>query len=74
MTAHLPESEIEIDSQRQSCAPFEIPGMGGQSRHDQLSDMMSKEMGQQPEEAPPPEGRRSLAEAGRGGSGQAPRQ
>jgi ATP-dependent HslUV protease ATP-binding subunit HslU len=71
---HLADSEIEIDVSDAPNTPFEIPGMGGQVGMINLSDMMSKAMGQQPQEAPPPQGRRSLAEAGRGGSGQAPRQ
>jgi ATP-dependent HslUV protease ATP-binding subunit HslU len=45
---HLTESEIEIDISEQSASPFEIPGMGGQVGMINLSDMMSKAMGQQP--------------------------
>jgi ATP-dependent HslUV protease ATP-binding subunit HslU len=45
---HLTDSEIEIDISEQSASPFEIPGMGGQVGMINLSDMMSKAMGQQP--------------------------
>jgi ATP-dependent HslUV protease ATP-binding subunit HslU len=45
---HLSESEIEIDVSEQPSTPFEIPGMGGQVGMINLSDMMSKALGQQP--------------------------
>jgi ATP-dependent HslUV protease ATP-binding subunit HslU len=45
---YLADSEIEIDVSEQSASPFEIPGMGGQVGMINLSDMMSKAMGQQP--------------------------
>ena len=44
---HLASSEIEIDVS-EAAAPFEIPGMGGQVGMINLSDMMSKALGQQP--------------------------
>ena len=44
---HLASSEIEIDVS-EVAAPFEIPGMGGQVGMINLSDMMSKALGQQP--------------------------
>jgi ATP-dependent HslUV protease ATP-binding subunit HslU len=68
------DSEIEIDVSEQPNTPFEIPGMGGQVGMINLSDMMSKALGQQPKKRRRLQGRRSLAAAGRGGSGQAPRQ
>jgi ATP-dependent HslUV protease ATP-binding subunit HslU len=45
---HLDEAEVEIDVSEAPAAPFEIPGMGGQVGMINLSDMMSKAMGQQP--------------------------
>ncbi len=45
---HLDKSEVEIDIAEAPNMPFEIPGMGGQVGMINLSDMMSKAMGQQP--------------------------
>jgi len=45
---HLGDSEVEIDVVETPSTPFEIPGMGGQVGMINLSDMMSKAMGQQP--------------------------
>src|SRR5438309_6435905 len=45
---HRDEAEVEIDVSEAPAAPFEIPGMGGQVGMINLSDMMSKAMGQQP--------------------------
>jgi len=45
---HLAASEIEIDVSDAPNTPFEIPGMGGQVGMINLSDMMSKALGQQP--------------------------
>jgi ATP-dependent HslUV protease ATP-binding subunit HslU len=45
---HLDNSEIEIDLSEAPASPFEIPGMGGQVGMINLSDMMSKALGQQP--------------------------
>ena len=45
---HLNDREVEIDVADQPQTPFEIPGLGGQVGMINLSDMMSKAMGQQP--------------------------
>jgi ATP-dependent HslUV protease ATP-binding subunit HslU len=45
---HLDESEVELEISEAPNMPFEIPGMGGQVGMINLSDMMSKAMGQQP--------------------------
>ena len=45
---HLDNSEVEIEVNDAPAAPFEIPGMGGQVGMINLSDMMSKALGQQP--------------------------
>jgi ATP-dependent HslUV protease ATP-binding subunit HslU len=45
---HLDGAEVEIDVVEQPNMPFEVPGMGGQIGMINLSDMMSKAMGQQP--------------------------
>ena len=45
---HLASSEVEIDVSEAPSTPFEIPGMGGQVGMINLSDMMSKALGQQP--------------------------
>ena len=45
---HLVDSEVEIEVSEASASPFEIPGMGGQVGMINLSDMMSKALGQQP--------------------------
>jgi ATP-dependent HslUV protease ATP-binding subunit HslU len=45
---HLASSEIEIDVAEAAASPFELPGMPGQVGMINLSDMMSKAMGQQP--------------------------
>jgi len=45
---HLDRAEVEIDVSEAPSAPFEIPGMGGQVGMINLSDMMSKALGQQP--------------------------
>ncbi|HEY0147817.1 MAG TPA: ATP-dependent protease ATPase subunit HslU [Allosphingosinicella sp.] len=44
---HLDNSEIELEVADTPAAPFEIPGMGGQVGMINLSDMMSKALGQQ---------------------------
>jgi ATP-dependent HslUV protease ATP-binding subunit HslU len=43
---HLDDKEVEIDVEDSAGTPFEIPGMGGQIGMINLSDMMSKAMGQ----------------------------
>ncbi|HEX8256833.1 MAG TPA: ATP-dependent protease ATPase subunit HslU [Allosphingosinicella sp.] len=45
---HLAASEIEIEVSETPATPFEIPGMGGQVGMINLSDMMSKALGQAP--------------------------
>jgi ATP-dependent HslUV protease ATP-binding subunit HslU len=45
---HLGDAEVEIEVNETPSTPFEIPGMGGQVGMINLSDMMSKAMGQQP--------------------------
>jgi ATP-dependent HslUV protease ATP-binding subunit HslU len=45
---HLDGAEVEIEVVEQPNMPFEVPGMGGQVGMINLSDMMSKAMGQQP--------------------------
>ncbi len=45
---HLDNSEVEVEVNETPAAPFEIPGMGGQVGMINLSDMMSKALGQQP--------------------------
>ena len=45
---HLETSDVEIDISEAASMPFEMPGMGGQVGMINLSDMMSKAMGQQP--------------------------
>jgi ATP-dependent HslUV protease ATP-binding subunit HslU len=45
---HLDGSEVEIEVSEAPNMPFEVPGMGGQVGMINLSDMMSKAMGQQP--------------------------
>src|SRR4051794_41628506 len=45
---HLDSSEVEIEVNDTPNTPFEIPGLGGQVGMINLSDMMSKAMGQQP--------------------------
>jgi ATP-dependent HslUV protease ATP-binding subunit HslU len=45
---HLATSEIEIEVSETPATPFEIPGMGGQVGMINLSDMMSKALGQAP--------------------------
>src|SRR4051812_10932397 len=45
---NLDQSEVEIEVVEQPNMPFEVPGMGGQVGMINLSDMMSKAMGQQP--------------------------
>ena len=45
---HLDASEVEIEVSDAPAAPFEIPGMAGQVGMINLSDMMSKAMGQAP--------------------------
>src|SRR4051812_33216048 len=45
---HLDGAEVEIEIVEQPNMPFEVPGMGGQVGMINLSDMMSKAMGQQP--------------------------
>src|SRR4051812_24233651 len=44
---HLGKSEVEIDVTEGPAMPFEVPGMGGQVGMINLSDMMSKALGQQ---------------------------
>ncbi len=43
---HLDDKEVEIDVEDSGGTPFEIPGMGGQVGMINLSDMMSKAIGQ----------------------------
>jgi ATP-dependent HslUV protease ATP-binding subunit HslU len=45
---HLDGSEVELELAEAPNAPFEIPGMGGQVGMINLSEMMSKAMGQAP--------------------------
>src|SRR3954466_7346139 len=45
---HLDSAEVEIELVEQPNTPFEVPGLGGQVGMINLSDMMSKAMGQQP--------------------------
>ncbi|MEA3009251.1 MAG: ATP-dependent HslUV protease ATP-binding subunit HslU [Sphingomonadales bacterium] len=45
---HLDGSEVELDLAEAPNTPFEIPGMGGQVGMINLSEMMSKAMGQAP--------------------------
>jgi ATP-dependent HslUV protease ATP-binding subunit HslU len=45
---HLDGSEVELELAEAPNAPFEIPGMGGQVGMINLSEMMSKAMGQTP--------------------------
>jgi ATP-dependent HslUV protease ATP-binding subunit HslU len=45
---HLGDAEVEVEVNDTPNTPFEIPGMGGQVGMINLSDMMSKAMGQQP--------------------------
>ncbi|HJQ16750.1 MAG TPA: ATP-dependent protease ATPase subunit HslU [Allosphingosinicella sp.] len=45
---HLDDSEVEVEVNETSAAPFEIPGMGGQVGMINLSDIMGKALGQQP--------------------------
>jgi ATP-dependent HslUV protease ATP-binding subunit HslU len=45
---HLDAAEVEIEVVEQPNMPFEVPGMGGQVGMINLTDMMSKAMGQQP--------------------------
>jgi ATP-dependent HslUV protease ATP-binding subunit HslU len=45
---HLNGSEVELEVSEAPSAPFEIPGMGGQVGMINLSDMMSKALGQAP--------------------------
>src|SRR3954462_2746324 len=45
---HLSTAEVEIDVVETPSTPFEIPGMGGQVGMINLTDMMSKAMGQAP--------------------------
>jgi ATP-dependent HslUV protease ATP-binding subunit HslU len=45
---HLNGSEVELELAEAPNAPFEIPGMGGQVGMINLSEMMSKAMGQSP--------------------------
>jgi ATP-dependent HslUV protease ATP-binding subunit HslU len=45
---HLDSSEVELELAEAPNAPFEIPGMGGQVGMINLTDMMSKAMGQTP--------------------------
>jgi len=45
---HLEGSEVEVEVNEAPNMPFEIPGAGGQIGMINLSDMMSKAMGQQP--------------------------
>src|SRR5687767_12868783 len=44
----LNSAEVEIEVQEAPSMPFDIPGMGGQVGMINLSDMMSKALGQQP--------------------------
>jgi ATP-dependent HslUV protease ATP-binding subunit HslU len=45
---HLDDSEVELELAEAPNAPFEIPGMGGQVGMINLSEMMSKALGQAP--------------------------
>ncbi|HEY0086585.1 MAG TPA: ATP-dependent protease ATPase subunit HslU [Allosphingosinicella sp.] len=45
---HLDASEVELEVSDAPAAPFEVPGMGGQMGMINLSDMMSKALGQAP--------------------------
>ena len=45
---HLNDSEVELELAEAPNTPFEIPGMGGQVGMINLSEMMSKAMGQTP--------------------------
>ncbi|TFI58768.1 ATP-dependent protease ATPase subunit HslU [Sphingomonas parva] len=45
---HLDDSEVELELVEAPNMPFEVPGMGGQVGMINLSDMMSKALGQQP--------------------------
>jgi ATP-dependent HslUV protease ATP-binding subunit HslU len=45
---HLDSSEVELELSEAPNMPFEVPGMGGQVGMINLSDMMSKALGQQP--------------------------
>jgi ATP-dependent HslUV protease ATP-binding subunit HslU len=45
---HLDASEVELEVAEAPNMPFEVPGMGGQIGMINLSDMMSKALGQQP--------------------------
>ena len=45
---HLDKSEVEVEVSEAPNMPFEVPGMGGQVGMINLSDMMSKALGQQP--------------------------
>jgi ATP-dependent HslUV protease ATP-binding subunit HslU len=45
---HLDSSEVELELAEAPNAPFEIPGMGGQVGMINLSEMMSKALGQAP--------------------------
>jgi ATP-dependent HslUV protease ATP-binding subunit HslU len=45
---HLDRSEVELEVAEAPNMPFEVPGMGGQVGMINLSDMMSKALGQQP--------------------------
>ncbi|HLL32266.1 MAG TPA: ATP-dependent protease ATPase subunit HslU [Allosphingosinicella sp.] len=45
---HLNDSEVELELAEAPNAPFEIPGMGGQVGMINLSEMMSKALGQAP--------------------------
>ncbi|HEX8262212.1 MAG TPA: ATP-dependent protease ATPase subunit HslU [Allosphingosinicella sp.] len=48
LEGHLNGSEVELELAEAPNAPFEIPGMGGQVGMINLSEMMSKAMGQSP--------------------------
>jgi ATP-dependent HslUV protease ATP-binding subunit HslU len=45
---HLDSSEVELEVSEAPSMPFEVPGMGGQVGMINLSDMMSKALGQAP--------------------------
>jgi ATP-dependent HslUV protease ATP-binding subunit HslU len=45
---HLDSSEVELEISEAPSMPFEVPGMGGQVGMINLSDMMSKALGQAP--------------------------
>jgi ATP-dependent HslUV protease ATP-binding subunit HslU len=45
---HLDKSEVEVEISETPSTPFEIPGMGGQVGMINLTDMMSKALGQPP--------------------------